>query len=633
MAGSSEPPVYDPKTDPARKAKSNDPGWKYAYWQDPARRDWVTCILCGHEGSGGIKRFKQHLAGGYGDIVLCEKVTTEIRIEMETYLQKKRRRPLYLDGIEEEDGEPEDAVVEVSAADAQAAAAATPKVAAKKPSSGTAAKKRHAIYQFKASRPSSGNSTPKTPKTTKSVVGMMRRTPEQIVDERRAKVFQPTIESSTKTKDEKEYVDRQWALWFMECGVSFNAANSRQFEIACEATAQYGSGYKPPTNQQLGEPLLKQCVKLTTDMRKDHELAWKQYGCTLMSDGWTDMRGRHLINFLVNSPEGTYFLESVDASSEVHSATMLADLLQEKIEDIGKDNVVQVVTDNGANYKAAGKILMDRIPTLFWSPCAAHCLDLMLEEIGNLKAFKKPIARAQRVTTFIYRHGRLLSAMRAQTGGTDLVRAAKTRFATSFLTLKSLYKNKDALKSLFVSETWTGNNLCKTTAGQQVQDTVLSTEFWNSIEDCLRASAPLLIVLRAVDGDEKPAMPEVTALMNHAKERIKQSFNISTKQGLLKNIMKIIEKRWVNQMEHPLYGAALYLNPGKFFPLVKANDDATIGQLRGCFIEVLGRMVPDVQTQMKINRQAIEYEEQRGDAFSNKMAKESYDKMSPRKCR
>jgi len=418
----------------------------------------------------------------------------------------------------------------------------------------------------------------------------------------------------------------------MECGVAFNAANSRQFEIACEATAQYGSGYKPPTNQQLGDPLLQECVKVTSDMRKDHEQAWKQYGCTLMSDGWTDMRGRHLINFLVNSPEGTYFLESVDASSEVHSATMLADLLQEKIEDIGRDNVVQVVTDNGANYKAAGKILMDRIPTLFWSPCAAHCLDLILEEIGNLKAFKKPIARAKRVTNFIYRHGRLLSAMRAQTGGTDLVRTAKTRFATSFLTLKSLYKNKDALKSLFVSEAWIGNNLCTTTAGQQVQDIVLSTEFWNSVEDCLRASAPLLIVLRAVDGDEKPAMPEVTALMNHAKDRIKLSFNISTKQGLLKRIMDIIEKRWVNQMEHPLYGAALYLNPGKFYPLVKANDDATVGQLRGCFIEVLGRMIPDVETQMKINRQAIEYEEQHGDAFSNKMAKESYDKMSPRKC-
>jgi hypothetical protein len=194
----------------------------------------------------------------------------------------------------------------------------------------------------------------------------------------------------------------------------------------------------------------------------------------------------------------------------------------------------------------------------------------MLEEIRNFKVFKKPIAHARRVTTFIYRHGRLLSAMRAQTGGTDLVREAKTRFATSFLTMKSLYKNKDTLKILFVSEAWIGNNLCKTTVGQQVQDTVLSIEFWNSVEDCLRASAPLLIVLRAVDDDEKPAMPEVTTLMNHAKESIKQSFNISTKQGLLKKIMEIIEKHWVNQMKHPLYGAALYLNPRKFFSSCKS---------------------------------------------------------------
>jgi len=107
---------------------------------------------------------------------------------------------------------------------------------------------------------------------------------------------------------------------------------------------------------------------------------------------------------------------------------------------------------------------------------------------------------------------------------------------------------------------------------------------------------------------------------------------MSTKHGLLKKIMKIIERRWVNQMEHPLYGAALYLNLGKNFPLVKANDDATVGQLRGCFIEVLGRIIPDVEAQMKINRQAIEYEEQRGDVFSNKMAKENCDKMSYRKC-
>jgi hypothetical protein len=37
---------------------------------------------------------------------------------------------------------------------------------------------------------------------------------------------------------------------------------------------------------------------------------------------------RHLINFLANSPARTYFLGSVDASSEVASANMLANLLK-----------------------------------------------------------------------------------------------------------------------------------------------------------------------------------------------------------------------------------------------------------------------------------------------------------------
>jgi len=68
------------------------------------------------------------------------------------------------------------------------------------------------------------------------------------------------------------------------------------------------------------------------------------------------------------------------------------------------------------------------------------------------------------------------------------------------------------------------------------------------------------------------------------------------------------------------------------FPLVKANDDEIVGQLRGYFLEVLGRMIPDVEIQMKINRLAIEYEEQYEDAFLNKLAKEIYDKMNPRKC-
>ncbi|XP_062231077.1 uncharacterized protein LOC133928660 [Phragmites australis] len=411
-------------------------------------------------------------------------------------------------------------------------------------------------------------------------------------------------------------------------GIPFNAANSRQFEIAIEATAQYGSGYKPPTYHELREPLLEKVVKETDDLRKRHEDAWKQYGCTLMSDGWTDRRGHHLINFLVNSPEGTFFLESIDASSEVHDQVMLADLLEKRISDIGVDKVVQVVTDNGANYKAAGKLLMERFPTLYWTPCAAHCLDLMLEDVGKLKAFKKPISRARHVTTFIYRHGRLLSAMREKTGGRDLVRPVATRFATIFLTLQSLHKHRDALRYLFTSDDWTSCKLAKTEAGKKVYDIVLSSEFWNSVEDCLRASLPLIIVLRVVDGDERPAMPEVASLMNHAKERIKAAFCTENKRSLLNNILQIIEGRWDRQMDTPLYGAALFLNPGKFYAIQKENDEY-VGHLRGCFNDVLARMVEDETLRNKIEEQSMLYEDQRGGIFKNCMALQTMKSKNP----
>lgn len=335
-----------------------------------------------------------------------------------------------------------------------------------------------------------------------------------------------------------------------------------------------------------------------------------------------------MINFLVNSPEGTYFLESVDASSECQDARMIADLLERRIVDVGIGNVVQVVTDNGANYKAAGKILMERIPTLYWSPCACHCVDLMLEDIGKLKAFKKPIVRGRRVTNFIYRHGRILALMRKVTGG-DLVRPAATRFATSFLSLKSLVKHKQALRSLFTSQTWVKNKLAKTQAGLNVQDIVLSAEWWHAVEDCLRASAPLIRVLRIADGDETPAMPEITAIMMWAKEKIIQGFPQDNKKALLKKIMCIVEKRWENQMDHPLYGAALFLNPGKYFTYKDRGDDAVVGELRSCFNDVLARMVPDVQLRNKIDAQTVQYEARRG-PFANVMA---IDNMTKRNLR
>lgn len=159
---------------------------------------------------------------------------------------------------------------------------------------------------------------------------------------------------------------------------------------------------------------------------------------------------------------------------------------------------------------------MERIPHLFWTPCAAHCLDLLLEDIGKIKYFNTCINPAKRVCRFLYKHGRLHNLMRQMIGG-DLVRPGITRFATSFLTLASMLKHKNGLKSVFISNEWQQSKFSTSQEGIQAENIILSTEFWNSVEFCLRASQPILIALRIADGDETPAAPEIMAAMDKAK--------------------------------------------------------------------------------------------------------------------
>ena len=87
------------------------------------------------------------------------------------------------------------------------------------------------------------------------------------------------------------------------------------------------------------------------------------------------------------------FLRSMDASDQVKDAQLLFRLLDEVIEEVGAQNVVQTITDNASNYVAARRMLEEKHPTIWWTPCAAHCLELMLEDIGKIKLVKKSVEK------------------------------------------------------------------------------------------------------------------------------------------------------------------------------------------------------------------------------------------------
>ncbi|KAG2324474.1 hypothetical protein Bca52824_007202 [Brassica carinata] len=72
--------------------------------------------------------------------------------------------------------------------------------------------------------------------------------------------------------------------------------------------------------------------------------------------------------------------------------------------------MVHLVTDSAPNYKAAGRLLSEKFPTIAWSPCAAHCINLIL--VGKLPMVLDLVKRISKVTIFVYNHKWPLSFLR-----------------------------------------------------------------------------------------------------------------------------------------------------------------------------------------------------------------------------
>ena len=117
------------------------------------------------------------------------------------------------------------------------------------------------------------------------------------------------------------------------------------------------------------------------------------------------IRKGSITNFLVNSPKGTIFLKSINTSDISKTAKNLFQLLDSLVQEIGEKNVVQVVTNSAFTYVLACEKLMEKRRKIFWNPCAAHCIDLMLHEIGDLPMHANTIKKnAKKIIVFIYRH-------------------------------------------------------------------------------------------------------------------------------------------------------------------------------------------------------------------------------------
>ncbi|XP_073136974.1 uncharacterized protein [Henckelia pumila] len=306
-----------------------DIAWNYATLPDPKNPNNVCCPFCGKVTNGGIYRHKLHLVGGNRNVKECSKVPKHVKEEIKEFIKKKNSLKNQIDDIPhlddivdlEEDEDEEDLQT-----------------------------------KRKGKRPISGSSglgptaQGKKSKQTGPIDLYFAKDVKEIVRQRRGKNKGQYDENKKKLREDAV---QKFVTWMYDAGIPFNAVKYDSLQPCIDAIENFGVGMKPPSYHEVRVKYLKSSLTNTNLFLKSHEEDHAKYGCTIMADGWMDKKGRSLINFLVNGPKGTVFVESVDASSYSHTADKMYELLSRFVNRIGEKNVVQVVTDNAScNVKA-----------------------------------------------------------------------------------------------------------------------------------------------------------------------------------------------------------------------------------------------------------------------------------------
>ncbi|KAK6936736.1 HAT, C-terminal dimerization domain [Dillenia turbinata] len=437
-----------------------------------------------------------------------------------------------------------------------------------------------------------------------------------------SKVFPSITQVVPFPANDHENAERNIALFFFENKLDFSVARSSSYQQMIDAIGKCGPGFRGPSAETLKTSWLERIKSEMSLQSKDIEKEWSTTGCTIIADTWTDNKSRALINFLVSSPSRTFFHKSVDVSSYFKNSKCLADLFVSVIQDFGPENVVQIIMDNALNYPGIAAHILQSYGTIFVSPCASQCLNLILEEFCKIDWVNRCILQAQNISKFIYNHASLLDLMKRFTGGQELIKTGVTKSVTNFLSLQSMLKQRPRLKNMFNSPEYSTNS-SYTNRPQTISCIAIleDNDFWRTVEEIVAISEPFVKVLREVSGG-KPAIGYIYEFMTRAKESIRTYYIMD--EIKCKMFLDIVDRKWQNYLHSPLHAAAAFLNPS-----IQYNPDIKfLGMVKEDFLKVLDKLLPTPEVRRDITNQIYLFTRASG-LFGCNLAREARDAVSP----
>ncbi|XP_074371160.1 uncharacterized protein LOC141711955 [Apium graveolens] len=134
-------------------------------------------------------------------------------------------------------------------------------------------------------------------------------------------------------------------------GVPFNVLRSPNFISMVRGINCASKDYKLPSYDKARTTLLDECKRDLEKYLVPLKDTWFINGVSIISDEWTNIKHKPIINVIASNSQGSVFLyaETFEGIEKKEKKKL------KSIDKIVPSNVLQVISDNAANYKAAGK--------------------------------------------------------------------------------------------------------------------------------------------------------------------------------------------------------------------------------------------------------------------------------------
>ena len=95
-------------------------------------------------------------------------------------------------------------------------------------------------------------------------------------------------------------------------GIPFHVALSPYYKETIKAITKMGPSYVPPDEHKRRTTILERRVSKINVQKEEMRQTWQRFGCSIAMDRWTEISKHLLINIIVTSAAGPFFLRAID---------------------------------------------------------------------------------------------------------------------------------------------------------------------------------------------------------------------------------------------------------------------------------------------------------------------------------